>query len=123
MNNGCLRPFRDLLTAPGAVATGSAGGPDRYRSRRRTAPPPQRLNESPDIVHSFAIRSRTENAIRADLQRFRHWYSRTACLRARYSTATVRKRLNTHAEIALSHFRAVKLLQAFDYMFDHPIRR
>src|SRR5262249_19927174 len=36
-----------------------------------------------------------------ELQHFRHFYSGTTCLRARYSTATVRERLNTHAEIAL----------------------
>jgi len=43
-------------TVPGAVATESLA-PGRYRSRYRTAPQPGRLNESPDTVNSFAIRS------------------------------------------------------------------
>ena len=49
-------------TVPGAVATGSLA-PGRYRSRYRTAPQLGRLNESPDTVYSFAIRSSTKFSV------------------------------------------------------------
>jgi len=50
-------------TVPGAVATGSMA-PGRYRSRYRTAPQLWRLNESPDTVYSFAIRSNLGSSCR-----------------------------------------------------------